>query len=560
MDTLIERPLDAIQDLLAAHAKIPVLSKATQAALPDRSLVRLRCFVQDNGLSFEAFPLECNVHHASTGEQLRMRMMYMDAPQHPWELHFDDAAAATAGAGTTFGEKHPHFCLGTVPAETPWARGLGAAPTTDDELAGAMAHLAVGERGAALFEKLMARKLGCGGSLPSEAHAVVVKTYAETDQLRLHDVVEVVGILEKQPVEIADEDDLADYSLFELLPRVHALLVEKLEGVKINPLTRRSAIPGSLSSAFDVAALREAAISHIQSSLLGDRLAAEYMLLQLFSRITSRMSYFPVGYFPLNLCRAPRSAGFASNLASALFELVPHGHLLPMTLGKLNSELWISPDQTRNASSADSDIGLGAGLLQMPTGTVVVVDETQLATGTLVDRGVRNLQALRNTIQNAQLMFDLGFGSTMERPVDLRFVVVSEGKSMFPDLCTLPLEADPDAASDAAAGASAIRDPATLDAVRALIEFAKAGNPVLSSEMEQRISAEFVDTRAAQRASNQVVDDGSQLLLRLNVAQLLEDARRARLERLRTSSQAAGPKPAPDPAAGAAAQARSPSR
>lgn len=72
-----------------------------------------------------------------------------------------------------------------------------------------------------------------------------------------------------------------------------------------------------------------------------------------------------------------------------------------------------------------------AGLLQLIDGTVVLVDETVLDEGQLVDPGVRNFQALHDLIQNQTLKYEFPY-SQYEFDTDLNILTLSNTKSMLP--------------------------------------------------------------------------------------------------------------------------------
>ncbi|KAI8928790.1 hypothetical protein BC831DRAFT_446590 [Entophlyctis helioformis] len=543
----VVKPLKAVEQLLAttdksqgsAHARVhahvkqlaettpllaqvPLLTHTNMASLPDRSLVRFRGFVQDNSSSFEVFPVECTVRHSVTGEQRLMNLLYMDVTESPWEMTPEDLHTVTK-----FAEKQPHFAIG-VPAEAGWvhdtiatAEAAGLAGSMDqlslaDTQPPAASVTAPSSATATAYQRLLSMKMAGAANDADVPLAVVLKTYGDS-QLELNQIVEVVGVLERPTAvdeSAADADPLDDSetSPFDAVPRIHVILSEPLSGRQVNPLTRSPSV--SLSSlGLDAEAARHAAIAHLQGLVLGDRLAAEYLYLQLFSRITNITSAFPAGYFPINLCRVPSQAAspsFVPSLFKALHSLVPHARYLPLAMDDLNTKLWMEPDQARHARDTTApDLGLCTGALQLPLGTVVVVDETRLSAGTLGQRGVTNLQQLSQAIQNAQVAYHLAYGGALEKPVDFRFLVVSEGKSMF----------QPSSGSESVDAVALTA--AQLDAIRVCVELGKAGNPVLSAEMEERIAQDFAESRAAARSALQPLDDGSLLLQRLSLAQLI---------------------------------------
>ena len=71
------------------------------------------------------------------------------------------------------------------------------------------------------------------------------------------------------------------------VPRMHAITAVKLKGTEDLPLI---AYKGSKERQAQVAELRATALSFLQTALGGDRLAAEYLLLQMVSRYVFRVT------------------------------------------------------------------------------------------------------------------------------------------------------------------------------------------------------------------------------------------------------------------------------
>ncbi|KAK5665198.1 hypothetical protein QVD99_008044 [Batrachochytrium dendrobatidis] len=545
-DSATESTSHSDHDLVRSHfaaliqsstflSMIPYLTLDNQGSLPNHSLVRLRCFIQDNSASFETYPSKCSVFHATTGEEKIMNLIYRDTVELPWEFPINNLSAIRS-----FSEKQPYFCF-AVPAEAEWVKSHITPSTHETDLTQSLArveitsqdsiaassnpsdldkmyHLAVCKDGAQAFQSLMKMKMGHA----DPTHATIVKTYGN-EEFQLNEIIEVIGILDNAKLDaIEDKDMLNEMSLSSMLPCVHVILSEKLEGKLVNPLTR--IISNPLPKFSEVAqALRQTAIDSLQGCLMGDALAAEYIFLQMFSRITNRAGgTFPVGYLPINLCNAPPAAScFAASLASALHLFVPHVHYLSMKLENLNTGLWIDADQARYNDQVDlgcatADLGLCAGALQLPNSTLLVVDESSLTDGTLVDRGVKNIKAIGNVIQNAEVSFGVGLGGSIQRPVDYRVLVISEGKSMFKELCTIPIQTDPNGSYYTPA---LTQDQ--LHLLRIWIEETKHGEPDFEPSMDERIQKEFTESQQTARINNLPVDDGSMLLQRLNLAQLL---------------------------------------
>ena len=463
----------------------------------------------------QVYPSTCLLKHRVTGEQKVQNLLYRDLVEDPWELLHHDS-------NSQLRDKQPHFCI-SVPSETEWI-GSAAIECIDKHnesyggsagLSDALNSLTIQEASNPETVELMKKKLASH----NECMSVIVKTYGNDPLLPLNEIIEVWGIIEKVTTETSFNDDdqqVLSVNYLDLLPRVHAIYCEPLRGLRSNPLTRDLAIPRSTITA-EAASLRKASIEYLASHLMGDTLAAEYLFLQLFSRVLSHDTAYPVGHYPLNLCQVRNTpSGFTDGLFKALSNFVPFSRQIPLTIESLNTKLWMYPDQTR---FSQLDLGLCSGELQLPASTLVVVDETTMSDGTLIERGINNIRQIAETIQSAQVSYNVGFGSTIEKPVDYRFLVLSEGKSMFQIPAVVPLEPVDDFKA-AQHGTTSI-DPPLFELIRILVEIMKGDDHDISKDMEDIIATEFTQTRRAARDSNLPVDDGTNLMQRLVVAQLI---------------------------------------
>lgn len=150
------------------------------------------------------------------------------------------------------------------------------------------------------------------------------------------------------------------------------------------------------------------------SGLLGDSCAAELLLYSLLSRVQVRSGL--IGHFPLNLTNIKDP----SPILSCLSALIASAHV-PLTLSLLNS-LSFTPTKT------DEEFPHTA--LQLPDHTLVILDETALASGPLTPTGLQNVQILTNLVQNQTLKYNFN-SSEIEFPTDLKIIVLSQGKSVL---------------------------------------------------------------------------------------------------------------------------------
>jgi len=112
-------------------------------------------------------------------------------------------------------------------------------------------------------------------------------------------------------------------------------------------------------------------------------------------------------------------------LADALQNLSIHHVNLPLTIDGLNKTKFSPKSVSEN---------LEAGVLQLVDGTVLLVDETVLDEGQLVDPGVRNFQALQNVIQNQTLTYEFPY-SQYDFDTDISVLSLSSSKSMLAVSC-----------------------------------------------------------------------------------------------------------------------------
>lgn len=114
-------------------------------------------------------------------------------------------------------------------------------------------------------------------------------------------------------------------------------------------------------------------------------------------------------------------------LSHVLDNLNIHTVQLPLTIDGLNKTKFSPKSVNEN---------LEAGVLQLIDGTVILVDETVLDEGQLIDPGVRNFQALNDLIQNQTLSYEFPY-SQYEFDTDLSVITLSNTKSMLPVSCVI---------------------------------------------------------------------------------------------------------------------------
>ncbi|XP_073540700.1 mini-chromosome maintenance complex-binding protein [Phyllobates terribilis] len=371
--------------------------------------------------------------------------------------------------------------------------------------------------------------------LPGEkGPACLVKVYENWDNYKVNDVLDVYGVLSVEPMlsVLSEDSDLASSLLdptvcmdtheeqrshsppTSLVPRIHAVVIHKLPHT--NPVIPRSMGETEESkcvSSFmsELPSVRCELLGFLTHALMGDGLAAQYLILHLISTVYARRDVLPLGKFSLNLSGCPRSGDFSRHLYGIMQQIVPASHYLPMTIENMNSSRFIPrKDYTTNR--------LVSGLLQLPSHTSLLVDETVLEQGQLNTTGVHNLTALGNLITWQKVDYDFSYHK-MEFPCNINVLVTSEGRSLLPSdcqVCLKPLLCPPSLEQYTEALLSATL-PSLLNKFRMYLSLLQVTDYTISEENIKAVEDDFVDMRKSD-AQSIGADDLHRLLV---VARLL---------------------------------------
>ena len=164
----------------------------------------------------------------------------------------------------------------------------------------------------------------------------------------------------------------------------------------------------------------------LSTVLLGDAVAAEYLICHLISKVYIRSAdMLTLGKFTLNLHGLPTSENYSKRLATLVQLLTCKSHFLPMTVDNFNKMTFV-PKKDFHANR------LVSGLLQLPRHTHLVLDETVMSDGRLSPDGLKNLTALGNLINWQKVEYDFVYNQ-IEFTTDVPCLVLSEGRSMLPN-------------------------------------------------------------------------------------------------------------------------------
>ncbi|XP_058054328.1 mini-chromosome maintenance complex-binding protein [Anopheles bellator] len=475
---------------------IPLLNCTELHHLSDGCLVRFRGLVQDQKGS-EYCLGSYNVHCKTTGSVLRRQngkfrdiLVYNSATERV-EQGFTEAA-------TLFERRS--IVVVSVPGQNRWAleyeqqtNGAGTASTTRDSSAGSLKDTVVeGSEPRAAVKRALetdmevdadqpcatgpvasnaTKRVATDHSAPPPpsgttvlsadyllnspisdrpSKACLVKVYSNFDDWTVNSVIEAVGFLSVHPAldgsvhvteDPAFDDELPEHQANNpppsLIPRLHAVSIRKLS--HINPILLAQG-PG-VEETLDIDGTLHMKDLHnlLTQCLFGDRIAADYLLCHLVSSVYIRDEVESRGQFSLNLSNIPGEVlpGYTESLYGLLELLLPASHYFPMTLESMNT-VQFAPKKDYDTNT------LTSGLLQLAPHTHLVLDETRLKAGKLEAAGVEAVQHVARLIKNQRLKYNFQFYQ-LEFNTDVPVLILSEGRSMLPSNCQLPIIPDLDA-------------------------------------------------------------------------------------------------------------------
>ncbi|CAI4224455.1 unnamed protein product [Auanema sp. JU1783] len=229
----------------------------------------------------------------------------------------------------------------------------------------------------------------------------------EAEEIPVNTVLEMYGILSSHSLDLNPSE--ANTNL-ENVKNLHVL--------HYNTINCSSMYPEQLS----IADLKTTGRSLLKSltNVFGDDTTAGWILTNLISTTYARPGGMPISFIPLNLVGITDPVKIVDMFQS----LVPVKHL-PLT-SELLSNVAFAP-----IKNYDKDI-LEHGELQLPNGTLLIIDETQLPTGSFPVSGFAeaNLKVLEEFILEQKLSFDFGFYK-IPMDVDVPIVILSSDTSRF---------------------------------------------------------------------------------------------------------------------------------
>ncbi|CAH8526955.1 unnamed protein product [Schistosoma curassoni] len=327
-------------------------------------------------------------------------------------------------------------------------------------------------------------------------------------QLKINDIVEVYGILEHARLCDALPEDSCEpeEKCNEPLPRIHALIVHSL--THNNPLVcNNTSIISINKNVNDIQLIRIKLMQILTTLFNGDQIVAEYVLLHLISTRLTIDSQYP-NHLPAMNVYASRSIAAKSSsnnidsvdinkyLLSELYnrlhnflpQLVTHLATVNLTIKSLNDGPCLFPIRDMNKGH------LNPGRLQLPQGTEILINELEMDSGQLQQKGLLNFQALSSVAINQRLLYDFQF-YTQDWDTNVRVLILSIVPSLIKSTLSLPWE--PESFDNIENDVHSNISESELDDMRKYLTILSLSNENYSmdSELQERINQDFVQWR-----------------------------------------------------------------
>uniref|UniRef100_A0A8D3D4N9 Mini-chromosome maintenance complex-binding protein n=1 Tax=Scophthalmus maximus TaxID=52904 RepID=A0A8D3D4N9_SCOMX len=491
-----------------AHTWVPSLNDVPLHYLKPNSLVKFRCLIQDM-FDPEFYMGAYETVDPSTKAKVLQCGKYKDVTECGVDLNSRNTVTA---------ERQTFYCV-PVPGENLWVKDISS---SSSRVVPSTSYAPSRQKRSYEEDEEDVDDMDTQPQKLREPHTGVVEqkvkaaccwqVYKDWDAFKLNDTLEVFGILSVSPAlsALADEKDASSSILdpAECMEtaeeqRVHsppASLVPRLHMLHAKPLQHNNPLLPSVTlkdnSAFlsstlsEMASVRAELLAYLTHILLGDALAAEYLILHLISNVYTRRDILPLGKFTLNLSGCPTVASYTERLYQIIQHLVPSSYYLGMSLQNMN-QMRLVPKKDYVANR------LVSGALQLARNTSLFLDETKLEQGQLDTTGVRNVTALGNLISWQKVDYDFNYHQ-MEFPCNINVLIVSEARSLLPSDCQIPVQSQVDPAHMDEYLSSIHMHPqasSQMNKLRIYLSVARLLDYSISDEVTKSVEDDFVDMR-----------------------------------------------------------------
>ncbi len=256
---------------------------------------------------------------------------------------------------------------------------------------------------------------------PRASVPFLIKTYVPHDNaLLMNKHIEIVGFLhfpkEYHPIEEIDneyfgekEHRINNY----FAPIIHALSVKS-----ISPFEN---IPKELQGYHPNPSILRRLHDIFIHKCRGDQLLSQILLYSMVSLVTNRPYNMPIDLIPLNIYNITDQES-ANNIMSLAKMFCPYPTFIKVDLKELGKTRWYG--------KKNYDYNCIEQGLNLPNGSTLIMDETQLEIGTLHEVGVKNATLVNGILANQKLYYDFDY-CTFEAECNCGVLCLSKGKSIF---------------------------------------------------------------------------------------------------------------------------------
>ena len=228
-------------------------------------------------------------------------------------------------------------------------------------------------------------------------HQCLLKLYdSDLNTLKLLDTVSLIGVMEYRVTDSEGNSQMAEQveqdgfeqGLPTGVPVIHVLAYEKDYLMKrLGPCIQLQ--PENRQTIAEASEKIKAVLTLI---LGGDKVAAEYCLVSLISRVYKSEAAFMIGALPLNLTQITKEQ--AQLLQKFLMSLCPRLAIFESTVQSLNETVW-QPKKSYDTNRVCTSV-----LGELPILSNLVIDETSMEVGELKEKGINNLKAIGELIED----------------------------------------------------------------------------------------------------------------------------------------------------------------
>ncbi|KAJ3098975.1 hypothetical protein HDU97_003540 [Phlyctochytrium planicorne] len=408
---------------------------------------------------------------------------------------------------SSLSQKVPIFCV-QVPGEASWVEEATTLdPGSQDDASMTTVVSSVQNLNLADNNEVIRKKIA---SASSGSKFAVVKLY-DDEEVKINDVYEFYGILQAPEQVDFDPESAFDRPIESFGVHVlHCIFSTKVPSHGDPWLDSRL-----IASRFDPSGLADIALNYLSNVLMGDSLAAEYLLTNLASRIHGYRNGLPIGLVPLNILSVQPTQ--SQTLVKSLQQITSRCVNIPLTVETLNAGAFAPVFAFGDGDVNDSVYGLASGLLQLASGTTVIFDETVMKPGKLHEKGIRNFHHIKQLLEHGTVEYSFGgekSHQTREFVLDANCVVLSEGKSMFGLENAIPI-------APSSENVASLVDDIGIQAIRLLLGWVKTQDYTISEEMSKKINHDYALRRQDDATRGEKVHTPETLSMKLELARSL---------------------------------------